>query len=165
MGDEPDHTPLRIRDCARRMRCFGVCQSFGSNCDDSAPGINLVIVGPDYFRIADNAGIDQSMTPSALIGSNPTDESIVSGLPVILDNIHFGQGRASRIRFSGEISKQESEYASPRLRFEKRLDGIVFRQESADKQAAEDGRRVRRGALASVSIHADGHGTFLALRF
>jgi hypothetical protein len=124
-----------------------------------------VIVGPDYFRIADNAGIDQSMTPSALIGSNPTDESIVSGLPVILDNIHFGQGRASRIRFSGEISKQESEYASPRLRFEKRLDGIVFRQESADKQAAEDGRRVRRGALASISIHADGHGTFLALRF
>jgi hypothetical protein len=91
MGDEPDHTPLRIRDCARRMRCFGVCQSFGSNCDDSAPGINLVIVGADYFRIADNAGIDQSMTPSALIGSNPTDESIVSGLPVILDNIHFGQ--------------------------------------------------------------------------
>ena len=102
-------TPLRIRDCARRMRCFGVCQSFGSNCDDSAPGINLVIVGPDYFRIADNAGIDQSMTPSALIGSNPTDESIVSGLPVILDNIHFGQGSASRIRFLGEISKQESE--------------------------------------------------------
>jgi hypothetical protein len=53
------------------------------------------------------------MTPSALIGSNPTDESIVSGLPVILDNSHFGQGRASRIRFSGEISKQESEYANP----------------------------------------------------
>jgi hypothetical protein len=110
-----------------------------------APGINLVIVEPDYFRIADNAGIDQSMAPSALIGSNPRDESIVSGLPVILDDIHFGQGRASRIRFSGEISKQESEYASPRLRFEKRLDGIVFCQESADKQAAEDGRRVRRG--------------------
>ena len=108
---------------------------------------------------------DWSVTPGAFIGPNPTDESIVSGLPVILDNIHFGQGRASRIRFSGEISKQESEYASPRLRFEKRLDGIVFRQESADKQAAEDGRRVRRGALASVSIHADGHGTFLALRF
>jgi hypothetical protein len=28
-----------------------------------APGINLVIVEPDYFRIADNAGIDQSNDP------------------------------------------------------------------------------------------------------
>jgi hypothetical protein len=30
MGDEPDHTPLRIRDCARRMRCFWFASHSGA---------------------------------------------------------------------------------------------------------------------------------------
>jgi hypothetical protein len=55
------------------------------------------------------------------------------------DNIHFGQGRASRIRFSGEISNQESEDASARLGSEKRLHVSVFQRESADKYAAQGG--------------------------
>ena len=55
------------------------------------------------------------------------------------DNIHFGQGRASRIRFSGEISNQESEHASARLGLEKRLHVSVFQKESTDKFAAQAG--------------------------
>src|ERR1700688_2272638 len=55
-GDEPGHTSadMRLRTPDALLR---VCQSFGSNCDDfpqaDFPPTNLVIVGLDYFRIAD----------------------------------------------------------------------------------------------------------------
>src|ERR1700730_5222361 len=52
LQDTSADTRLRTPDALLR-----VCQSFGSNCDDSPqadfPPTNLVIVGLDYFRIAD----------------------------------------------------------------------------------------------------------------
>jgi hypothetical protein len=54
-GDEPGHTSADTR--LPPVALFRVCQSFGSNCDDSPqadfPPTNLVIVGLDYFRIAE----------------------------------------------------------------------------------------------------------------
>ena len=51
----------------------------------------------------------------------------------------FGEGRASRIRFSGEISNQENEHASARLGSEKRVHVSAFQRESADKYSAQGG--------------------------
>jgi hypothetical protein len=78
------------------------------------------------------------------------------------DDIHFGQGRASRIRFSWEISNQESEHASVRLGFEERQHVIVFQRESADKYR-DDASDVERWRETSVSTRADALGAFLAL--
>ena len=78
------------------------------------------------------------------------------------DNIHFGQGRASRVRFSWEISNQESEHASVRLGFEERQHVIVFQRESADKYR-DDASDVERWRETSVFTRADALGAFLAL--
>ena len=37
----------------------------------------------DYPRMADNPGVGPSITRSAFVGTNPTDDSITSSLPVI----------------------------------------------------------------------------------